>query len=95
MVSTDDPRNLIPDKGVSLILEDPDLLNGPEACEGLLQQVLAQPVGDAAAVDGAVGGAALVVDLVEGEWLGVGCKKGNDQREQTRSFLGFLLRTED
>ena len=74
MVSTDDPRNLIPDKGVSLILEDPDLLNGPEACEGLLQQVLAQPVGDAAAVDGAVGGAALVVDLVEGEWLGVGCK---------------------
>ena len=72
MVSTDDPRNLIPDKGVSLILEDPDLLNGPEACEGLLQQVLAQPVGDTAAVDGAVGGAALVVHLVEGERLGVG-----------------------
>ena len=63
-----------PHEGVALVLEDSDLLNVSEVGESLLQEVLAQPVGDAAAVDGAVGGAALVVDLVEGERLGIGWK---------------------
>lgn len=63
-----------PHEGVALVLEDSDLLNVSEVGKSLLQEVLAEPVGDPAAVDGAVGGAALVVDLVEGERLGIGWK---------------------
>jgi len=40
--------------------------------EGLLQQVLGEAIGDAAAVDRAVGRAGLVVDFVEGQRFGVG-----------------------
>ena len=65
----------LPDKCVALVLEDSDLLNGTEVCEGFLEQFFRESVGDAAAVDGAVGGARLVVDLVEGQRLRVGCKK--------------------
>ena len=65
----------LPDKCVSLVLEDSDLLNGTEVCEGFLEQFFRESVGDAAAVDGAVGGARLVVDLVERQRLRVGCKK--------------------
>jgi len=62
----------LPNKCVSFILEDPDLLNSSEVREGLLQQVLGEAVGDTAAVDRAVGRAGLVVDFVEGQRFGVG-----------------------
>ena len=62
----------LPDKCVSLVLEDSDLLNGTEVCEGFLEQFFRETVGDAAAVHGAVGGARLVVDLVERQGLRVG-----------------------
>ncbi len=60
-----------PDEGISLVLEDPDLLDGSKVREGLLQELLREAVGDAAAVHGAVGRAGLVVDLVERQGLGV------------------------
>ena len=66
-----------PYEGVALVLENSDLLNVPEVCECLLEEVLAQPICDPATVDCAVGGAALVVDLVEGEWLGIGWNESN------------------
>ena len=62
----------LPNKCIAFILEYPDLLDAAEGCECFLQEVFAEPVGDTPAVDGAVGGAALVVHLVEGERLGVG-----------------------
>ena len=55
----------LPDKSISLVFEDPDLLNGSEAGERLLQQFLRQSIGDASAVDGAVGRGALVVHFIE------------------------------
>lgn len=68
-----------PHKSVSLVLEDANLLDGAERGERLLQDLLAQSTGqgatDASAVHGTVGRTALVVDLVEGERLGVHCNE--------------------
>ena len=61
----------------SLVLEYPDLLNATKVREGLLKELLGQPVRDAAAVHGAVGGAGLVVDLVERQGLRVHWKENN------------------
>lgn len=56
-------------ESVALILEDANLLNCAERCEFLLQyffcQFTSQVSADATAINGAVGGAALVVNLVE------------------------------
>jgi len=45
-----------PDKGVSLVLEDPDLLDLTVGSENLLQGLLGRSLCQIAAVDGAVGG---------------------------------------
>ena len=68
-----------PDECVPLVLEDPDLLDGPEVCEGLLEELLGEARDDAAAVHRAVGRRGLVVHLVERQGLRVGCKE-MDQR---------------
>lgn len=60
-----------PNECVALVLEHSDLLDGSEGLEGLLHEVLREAVGQAAAVDRAVGGTRLVVDFVESERLRV------------------------
>ena len=62
----------LPDKCISLVLEDPDLLDCSEACECLLKEFLSETIGDASAVDGAVGGGALVVHFIKCERLRIG-----------------------
>ena len=61
----------LPDEGVALVLEDPDLLDGAEVSKGLLEELFAEPVRDPPAVDGAVRGRALVVHLVKAQRLRV------------------------
>ncbi len=64
----------VPDEGVALVLEDPDLLDGAEVSKGLLEELLTEAVGDAPAVDRAVGRRALVVHLVKAQRLRVHCR---------------------
>ena len=64
----------VPDEGVALVLKDPDLLDGAEVSKGLLEELLAEPVGDAPAVHRAIGGGALVVHLVKAQRLRVHCR---------------------
>jgi len=70
------PVNL-PHKCIAFVLEDPYLLYCAVGREGLLQYLLVEEAGegsvDAATVDSAIGGAALIVDLVKGQRLGVHC----------------------
>ena len=76
-----------PYEGVALVLENSDLLNVPEVCECLLEEVLAKPICDPATVDCAVGGAALVVHLVEGEWLGIGWNRNRCELVPAEKFI--------
>lgn len=64
----------IPDKCVSFVLKNPNFLDIAEGCEGLLHDLLAEAVGDAAAVDGAVGLTALIVNFVKRQRFTVCCK---------------------
>lgn len=62
-----------PDECVALVLENSDLLDVTERWEGFLHEFLSEAVGETPAVDRAVGGAWLVVHLIESEWLRVHC----------------------
>lgn len=73
----------LPDECVALVLEDPDLLDAAEGGEGLLEELLAQPDRDPAAVNGAVGRTRLVVHLVKGQGFGVGC---NSEKNRVLNF---------
>jgi len=64
----------VPDKCISLVLKNPNFLDLAEGGEGLLHDFLAEAVGDAAAVDGAVRGTALIVNFVKRQWFTVCCK---------------------
>lgn len=70
-----DQKDQLPNERISLILEDPDLLDSAEGLEGLLHQLLGETGGETAAVDRAVGWGALVVYLVEGQGFGVYWKR--------------------
>ena len=73
----------LPDECIALVLEDPDLLDGSEVGEGLLEELLGEARDDAAAVHRAVGRTRLVVHLVERQGLRVGCNKRNQKRHFT------------
>lgn len=85
----------LPHKGISLVLEDAYLLYRTVGCKGLLQHLLAeggQGAVYAAHINGAIGGTALVVDLIEGQWLYVLCskkKKKNRIINNSSSFFQF------
>lgn len=74
-------RNL-PHKCIALVLEHAYLLYCAVGREGLLQDVLVEKARegaiDAAAVDGAICGTALVVHLVEGQRFEIDCKGENN-----------------
>lgn len=86
---------LLPHKSISLVLEDAYLLYRPIGCKGLLQHLLAeggQGAIYAAHINGAIGGTALVVDLIEGQWLYVLCRK-NKKKQKNRiinNSFGFF-----
>ena len=63
----------LPNERVSLVLEYPDLLNGSEVRERLLEELLREAVHDAAAVHRAVRRTRLIVHLVERQRFRVGC----------------------
>lgn len=71
LLNPDSFRKKLPDESVSLVLENPDLLDRAERREGLLHELFRESVGQSPAVDGAVSGTALVVDLVERQRLRV------------------------
>lgn len=75
----------LPHKGISLVLEDAYLLYRTVWCKGLLQHLLAeggQGAVYAAHINGAIGGTALVVDLIEGQWLYVLCSKKKTEKNR-------------
>lgn len=69
----------LPHKCIALVLEHAYLLYCAVRRECLLQDVLVEKARqgaiDAAAVDGAICGTALVVNLVEGQWFEIDCKQ--------------------
>ena len=64
----------LPDKCVSLVLEDSDLLYGTKVGERLLQQFFWKTAGNTATVYRAVGWTRLVIHFVKSQRLGIGCK---------------------
>lgn len=68
-------RLVLPDKCVSLVLEDADLLYGTKIGESLLQQLFWKTVRNATAVYRAVGWTWLVIHFVKSQRLGIGCKR--------------------
>ena len=69
---------LLPDKCVSLVLEDADLLYGTKIGESLLQQLFWKTVRNATAVYRAVGWTWLVIHFVKSQRLGIGCKRSRE-----------------
>lgn len=68
-----------PDEGVPLVFEDADLVNDAVGDESLLYELLREAQRQASAIDGEVGGGALVEHFFITQRLGIGC------REVTRS----------
>ena len=70
----------LPNEGVPLVLEYPDLLNGSKVRERLLQQLLGEAVHDAAAVHRAVRRRRLIVHLVKRQRFRVGCNFDHENK---------------
>lgn len=84
----------LPHKGVSLVLEDAYFLYRTVWRKGLLQHLLAeggQRAVHAAHIHGAIGGTALVVDLIKGQRLDVLCKKKTKNEPIVNECLFFCI----
>lgn len=66
-------RKHVPDESVALVFENSNFLDRAKGREGLLHELLREAISQASAVDGAIGRATLIVNLVERQWLRVRC----------------------
>ncbi len=84
-----------PDKGVSFIFEDADLLDLTVRAENLLKGLLGGALGQVTAIDGAVGGRRLAKDFVVRERLGAGCNWRYRNKCRKPSHKHIIVITEE
>ena len=78
--------SLLPNKGVSFIFEDTDLLDLAVWAEYLLEGLFGRSLCQVPAIDGAIGGRRLAKDFIIGQRFGTGCAvkthKGKRERKK-------------